>query len=806
MTGHAAPSASRPLAARLARPWLVGPLLFICILAGYLLSYNVDKPTHNADWYIRYQVACSIVERNAFYIRPYHNDQRTGPGLNGDKYSQYTLGQTTAMIPLYLLGRALGGVAHTNCDTTIAPMIVFLTVKMLDPILGALLCVLFFATARLLRYPPRAALMLTLLLAFGTALWPDVLSNLEHTEESLFLLVAAYAALRYTLAQRKSQLWALVMGLAAGLVFVTRVAGMIAIPIFALYLVILHRRLRPEGWRRPLARDLGIYALGMAPSILINALFDLLRFGSPFKTGPYPDQSFGYPPWLGIPNLLVSPGKGLFWYVPALFLLAFVARPFWRRFPLPTILFGLIAGIYVVFYGNVNYWHGDPAWGPRYLYAVLPYLILPLGLLPERWKDYRRPMRGLIVGVLAASFLVQLSAVSVSYWRFQYTLYGYHYDQVENHGWGQNLNYFWIPQQSPLVVSLTGLAEVTQNYVAHTPLLQHAADLRLSNPYETCIFQVYGQASLCVTDLEQLRHVANWNTFTMWWAHSFPWWSADTVKRLALVVLAIFLLSGGALLALLTLADRHGRESADGYREGHDTVTIAGSNGNGHGHGNGSGHVGPLDLAALPVLQPAHPSRATITVGPATLVAEAPAVPRVEVRLSEQGSRPITGLAPLGAAALLAGLIYLGIMDVAALNAPRVAAPLVRSVALNTAIHEGSWVYSATGMTSVTTLPGTLTAPVPGHHYVIVRLRLQNLLSRPHNMRPEYFDLTDVAGLAYPWMLGLNGPAAQLYHLTPFGVNVPAHSTVTSLLVFLVRDDARHLALLGPGIALTHLS
>ena len=50
--------------------WVVGPALFTFILAGYLLSFNVDKPTHNADWFIRYQVACSIVERNALDIRP----------------------------------------------------------------------------------------------------------------------------------------------------------------------------------------------------------------------------------------------------------------------------------------------------------------------------------------------------------------------------------------------------------------------------------------------------------------------------------------------------------------------------------------------------------------------------------------------------------------------------------------------------------------------------------------------------------------------------------------------------------------
>jgi len=336
----ARPATSAPYVStvRCLRPWLIGPLLFLCILSGYLLSFNVDKPTHNADWFIRYQVACSIVERNAFDIRPYRDDGRTGPGVGGHKYAQYTLGQTTALIPFYLLGRRLAGLAHTDCASAVAPPIVFLTAKLLDPLLGALLCVLFFATARLLGYTRRASLALTLLLAFGTALWPDVLSNEEHTMESLFLLAGAYAALRYTLARRKSWLWVLAMGVAAGLVFVTRVAGIIALPIFALYLLVLHRRWRPMSWKRPFLRDFVVFSTGALPAVVINAVFDVLRFGSPLRTGPYPDQSFGYPPWLGILNLLIGPGKGLVWYVPALFVVPVVARLFWRRLPLPTAL------------------------------------------------------------------------------------------------------------------------------------------------------------------------------------------------------------------------------------------------------------------------------------------------------------------------------------------------------------------------------------------------------------------------------------------------------------------------------------
>jgi len=538
---------------------LTGPLLFVCVLAGYLFSFTVDQPAHNGDWYIRFQVTCAIVEHNSFAITPYQVDNRSGPGLHGRTYAQYTLGQTTAMIPLYLLGRRLAGLAHTDCAAPVAPPIVLLTCKLLGPILGALLAVLFYATARLLAYRRCVALALTALLAFGTALWPDVQSNLEHTMESLFLLAAAYAALRYTVVSavghrrsREGRLWLVVMGLAAGLVFVTRVAGVIALPLLAVYLLLLHRRRWPRAWRRPLARDLALFGLGALPAVVVNAVYDTIRFGSPLLTNPptKPDHSLGFPPWLGLPDLLISPGKGLLWYTPAVLLLVLAARPFWRRCPLPAVLFALICGGYLLFYSNVTYWHGDPAWGPRYLYATLPYLILPLGEVFGRWRTYRLPLRGVLVGVLAASLLVQFSAVSVSYWRSFHYVFATYPDQVDHYSWGFNLNYFWKPEQSPLLLALRGVADNARLYVDHAPLVRHTAAVHLGSANESCVFPVYHQATLCLTDVDALRDRASFNTYAVWWLHPhlYPWWSPAKVIALAVALLALFLGSGAALL------------------------------------------------------------------------------------------------------------------------------------------------------------------------------------------------------------------------------------------------------------------
>ena len=821
------------------RLWLMGLLLFVCVLAGYLFSFNVDQPSHNGDWYIRYQVTCAIVEHNSFAITPYQVDNRSGPGLHGRTHAQYTLGQTTAMIPLYLLGRRLAGLAHTDCAAAVAPPIVLLTCKLLGPILGALLAVLFYATARLLPYRRRVALALTALLAFGTSLWPDVLSNEEHTMESLFLLAAAYAALRYTVVSavghrrsREGRLWLVVMGLAAGLVFVTRVAGVIALPLLAMYLLLLHRRRWPRAWRRPLVRDLALFGLGALPAVVVNASYNAVRFGSPLLTNPptKPDHSLGYPPWLGLPDLLVSLGKGSLWYTPAVLLLVLAARPFWRRRPRPALLFALLCGGYLLFYSDVNYWHGDPAWGPRYLYATLPYLILPLGEVFARWRGYRLPLRGVLVGVLAASLLVQFSAVTVSYWRSFHYVFATYPDQVDHYSWGFNLNYFWTPDQSPLLLSLKDVADNTQLYVDHAPLVRHTASVHLGSANESCVFPVYHQATLCLTDVDALRDRASFNTYAVWWLHTYPWWPRGIVVALAVALLGLFLGSGAALLRL-TVDSGPGR------------------------------HSKPLASAGAIARRAAPGGRVSagrpVTAAPVRTAA----VPTNAIRM--RGSvRAGSGLGALGIAALLGFLVYGGIVGAGVMSAPRRAAPLTRVVAVGRMVVDGGIAYRVLGISRPRTILDELypanddICPSIGGRettcaYAVVRVLLRNLSShRRRSIRRDNFMLTDTGGTTtYQWPCWVpvslrshdeplrgaverNAPdrrgtetqppscpllhthsfadpaavMAALYHLAPAWYPVPPRGVVQRVLVYIVPTPLQRFVLLGPGITLTRLN
>ena len=168
--------------------------------------------------------------------------------------------------------------------------------------------------------------------------------------------------------------------------------------------------------------------------------------------------------------------------------------------------------------------------------------------------------------------------------------------------------------------------------------------------------------------------------------------------------------------------------------------------------------------------------------------------------------RPITGLAPLGLATLLAELVYVGIVDVAALRAPHQAPPLVHTAPMSATVRDGSWTYQVLRLTSVPAFPAGVAPPVAAHHYTIVLLHLHNRSARPNHVRMEFFALTAPQGLAYPLVTSLARPVAELYHLMPIGTDVPARSVMDGALVYLVHDGASHLELLGPGITLVRLS
>ena len=332
------------------RPLLLG----IFVLSLYLLTASSDLK-HNGDTDLRYQTAQAMLEHHRIWVaNPMWMDARMALGRGHHLYAFYAPGQAVLMMPLYLAGKAMA--SAFNLPTGRATLY---AARSLDLFLGAALAVLIYLFALAAGYSQRVSTLLTLILAVCTVAWPDAQSALEQTQVDLFLLLGVYALWRFVRGDMSDRRWLLVTGIAAGIGLFTRYDAALYIPVLALFPAALRWR---RGERAAIPRDWIVYGCAVLPWAFLVALWNIARFRSPFLTGLH-EKTLGEPFPLGFLGLTVSPGKGLLWYVPLVFLLPICWPAFHRRAPALSIWCAALIAVPLLFYSNVLYWHGDPGMG-----------------------------------------------------------------------------------------------------------------------------------------------------------------------------------------------------------------------------------------------------------------------------------------------------------------------------------------------------------------------------------------------------------------------------------------------------------
>lgn len=499
---------------------LVGAM-FIFFFAAYAFTASGDIFS-TGDTTIRIEVAENIIGRASVQLHgwtlqfPNHMkreylDPRLDRGLGGLTYSTYLLGQPLAIVPFDYFGQQIA--IHERWPY--GPTVIWFD-HLVGPLFGALEVVVFFLFAVRLGFGKPRALLLTLVFAFATSVWPDEQSVLEHTEVAFFILLGMYFAFRYR-DQRAGNWYLVLAGAGVGGAAITRYQdAAIGVLGIGLYLLL------PGGPARgllPRVRALFLAGLGLLPFILFDVWYNLVRFGKIFVSGHH-ERVFGYPIWQGLPGLLVSPGKGLIWYSPVIILLIIAAPRFSKRYPALSIAFAATVGAFFLLYSYVTYWHGDPAWGPRYVYATLPYLLLPIGTI-----FVRRSRRDLIILLLSAmviltSFTIQVAAVSVSQWRTWYRVISYEENQDYSWQWiASRYRYFWNPAESPLNYQLHGLYQLAyDNFL-------HRTKYEIVPPDED-------------PTLDGITNTYAINQWNFWWTSSeFNWWMGQDKVILGVVLL-----------------------------------------------------------------------------------------------------------------------------------------------------------------------------------------------------------------------------------------------------------------------------
>jgi hypothetical protein len=377
------------------------------LLALYLFTARGDLTV--VDGWQRFEITRSMALGRGPVLSPRLAEKEIPILRHGHRYSAYALGFAGLSLPLYFAGHALHLLVPAAPDT--GPERFF--VSLLNAPVTAATAVMILLFAMALGHSRRTAMLAALCYGLLTMAWQHSKDCYEQPLEALCGLTAmacAYVASRVETGRWK---WLFAAGAALGAGVVIRETAVLFLP--GLLLLIGWNMVSAKRRAGAAAAELAAFAIGFAVFASIAGWYNWLRTGSPFVTG-YLVTGLGYrfaTPWYrGLAGLLISPGRGLFIYSPALIASCFGMRAFWRRDPALATCFGLIAAAYLAFYCRYNTWDGGVSWGPRFMLSLVPPAVLVLAEFLQWPARSRGRWAWRVLSPL--SLLLQISSVVVS--------------------------------------------------------------------------------------------------------------------------------------------------------------------------------------------------------------------------------------------------------------------------------------------------------------------------------------------------------------------------------------------------------
>lgn len=317
-------------------------------------------------------------------------------------YSMRGIGMSLVLAPLWALQ------LHVHGDRTNA---VWLTLA--NPALLAATAAIIFRIGTALGWRRANAIAAALAFALLT-MAPQYSTELFAEPGVTFATALAVLGLLRWEESRVRGPWYVGTAIGAALLFRTDSLVLLGVILLAVPLFVAPRRLiaTARSWIPALALPIGA-------SAAVVAWYNDVRYGSPFNNSYVAGVGFTNPIGSGLRRLLLSPGKGFFWYDPIL--LAAIPGLWWlwrRHRPLAATIIGLSV-LRVVVYAHWPFPDGSVAWGPRFLLPLCAVLAIGLGETLERVSSWTVPSRALARAVLAvlvaASAVVVLASLWVGY-------------------------------------------------------------------------------------------------------------------------------------------------------------------------------------------------------------------------------------------------------------------------------------------------------------------------------------------------------------------------------------------------------
>jgi hypothetical protein len=324
-------------------------------------------------------------------------------GVHGSYYSFHDIGLALIFLPVSLLlaVHAIGSQAATFLYTLV------------DPVFGAATVVLFYVFELELTERRRTALLASAVLAVCTIVFPYSHFSFDAAPTGFFVLLSTYSAWRFERSLRSRHMrisFLILSSVAAGCAVLVRSDSALFVAVECVWVAVL---LAGTGTWSGRSRVAAAWLVPLISAGVVTLWYNDARFGSVFDDGHRHDVNLALttPVWRGAAGLLLSPGKGLVFFVPPVVAAAFGWRWLYRRSKALVLVPLASLALYCGFEGRFASWSGAQAWGPRFLVPLVAILLVPLAGVLCRWKELRGTRRVLVALLVALGFAVQVPGV-----------------------------------------------------------------------------------------------------------------------------------------------------------------------------------------------------------------------------------------------------------------------------------------------------------------------------------------------------------------------------------------------------------
>lgn len=373
---------------------------------------------YSPDEEVMFRTTESLSTFRGFAIQPLEpgGDRFTQADTSGRFYGHYGLGQSLLAVPLYWFGSVLTQIIPMQWNEVfryrgrdLYGNVTRLAVSRFNQIITALTCMLLFQIGLILGYSKKSAFLVTLIYGLATIALPHSKTFFSEPLATLLLLFVFYSLYRFK--QNSKINWVFWSSTALGYAILTRIDSIITLPLFFVYLIILLKFQKGKiriliSWLIPIGLFCGIIAI-----------YNYVRFGAITSTG-YESEglTFSYPMLDGLYGLLLSSGRSLFLFSPPIILCLYAIKSFWIERRSEAYLCIAIVIFYLLFYSKWESWAGGWSWGPRHIFQIHIFILIPLLALFEKYIRKPNPAFWLtIVLITAIGIFIQVTGILVSF-------------------------------------------------------------------------------------------------------------------------------------------------------------------------------------------------------------------------------------------------------------------------------------------------------------------------------------------------------------------------------------------------------